>query len=79
MGKRTLGEIIRWFKGRCTFEINRFQNKIYFQWQSRFHDHIIRNENSLSMIRRYIRDNPINWFLDRNNSDSDPKGNIIFS
>ncbi|HCL55426.1 MAG TPA: transposase [Spirochaetia bacterium] len=36
-------------------------------WQSRFHDHIIRDENELNRIRKYIIDNPANWGNDDNN------------
>ncbi len=32
-----------------------------FQWQSRFHDHILFNENSLERVRKYIKLNPGNW------------------
>ena len=39
----------------------------YFTWQSRFYDHIIRNEKSLQKIRQYIKDNPTQWALDREN------------
>jgi putative transposase len=35
-----------------------------FAWQSRFHDHIIRDEPELNRIRRYIHDNPLKWTLD---------------
>ena len=42
-------------------------NNIPFQWQSRFYDHIIRNQSSLNHIRQYIIDNPKNWEADRNN------------
>jgi len=31
----------------------------YFAWQSRFHDHIIRNEKEWQWIRKYIYDNPL--------------------
>jgi REP element-mobilizing transposase RayT len=68
MNKNSLGKIIRWHKGRTTFEIRKQQ--INFSWQSRFHDHIIRNEKSLYYIRQYIRDNTINWNADRNNLNS---------
>ena len=44
-------------------------NNIDFAWQPRFRDTIIRNEESLYKIRRYIIYNPLNWELDRNNSD----------
>ncbi|MBD3315664.1 MAG: hypothetical protein GF344_07755 [Chitinivibrionales bacterium] len=33
--------------------------------QSRFYDHIIRNENELYRIRQYIKNNPANWQIDR--------------
>src|SRR5690606_17956455 len=36
-----LSKIIRWYKGRTTFESHK--NHPDFAWQSRFHDHIIRN------------------------------------
>lgn len=38
-----------------------------FSWQSRFYDHMIRNEISLYNIRRYINYNPKMWNRDRNN------------
>jgi putative transposase len=36
-------------------------------WQRNYYEHIIRNERELHAIRRYIRDNPIQWALDRDN------------
>jgi REP element-mobilizing transposase RayT len=36
----------------------------YFRWQSRFYDHIIREEESIDQIRAYIRSNPKNWLSD---------------
>ncbi|MBI5306978.1 MAG: transposase [Planctomycetes bacterium] len=38
-----------------------------FSWQTRFFDHIIRNEKSLNKIREYIINNPLKWELDKNN------------
>jgi putative transposase len=38
-----------------------------FAWQSRFYDHIIRDEKAFDKIRQYIFNNPANWELDRNN------------
>ncbi len=55
-----LGQIIRWYKGRCSYEIHQ-RNYHDFQWQGRFWDHIIRDEQSLQRIRNYIHDNPLNW------------------
>jgi len=39
-------------------------------WQRNYYDHIIRNERELNAIRRYIRDNPAQWTLDRDNPDN---------
>ncbi len=32
-----------------------------FGWQSRYHDHIIRNLKSYDKIVNYIQNNPVNW------------------
>lgn len=37
----------------------------YFQWQSRFHDHIIRNQESYETIANYIINNPAKWQEDK--------------
>jgi putative transposase len=36
-----------------------------FAWQSRFHDHIIRNNESFQRISEYIKNNPANWSEDQ--------------
>lgn len=40
-------------------------NDIYFVWQARYHDHIIRNEKAFYKIKNYIKNNPANWDNDR--------------
>ncbi len=70
MSKNGLGEIIRWYKGRCKFEIGRDNN---FAWQSRFYDRIIRNEKELNKIRKYIFENVLKWEFDRNNPENLPR------
>jgi len=52
----SLGSIINQFKSACTKKICKINPS--FAWQSRFHDHIIRDETSLDNIRQYIIDNP---------------------
>jgi len=64
MGKNSLSQIIRWCKGRTTYEIRKKFSNPDFQWQSRFHDHIIRDEIALQNVRNYIIDNPKNWEID---------------
>lgn len=65
---KNLGSIIRGFKIGVTKFAN--QNNLFFAWQSRFHDRIIRDEDELNRIRQYIVDNPFNWLRDRNNATS---------
>lgn len=62
MINQNISRIIRWYKGRCTFEIRKTQTD--FGWQSRFHDHVIRNDTSFQNISQYIIDNPKNWNAD---------------
>lgn len=62
---QNLSRIIRWYKGRCTFEIRKINPE--FEWQSRFYDHIIKNNESLENIRHYIKDNPSSWMDDEFN------------
>jgi hypothetical protein len=38
---------------------------VAFAWQRGFYEHVIRNDKELSGIRRYVRDNPLKWALDR--------------
>lgn len=60
----SLGSIIGQFKSVCTKQIRKFEPN--FNWQSRFYDRIIRNENELYKIRRYIEQNPLRWDIDKN-------------
>jgi len=63
-----VSEIIRGFKTFTARKINDWQNTPGQPfWQSRFHDHIIRNEYELNRIRKYIINNPSKWEKDRNN------------
>jgi REP element-mobilizing transposase RayT len=62
----SLGSIIGQFKSACTKRIRKAGVQ-EFAWQSRFYDHIIRDESSLREVRQYIANNPMKWELDRNN------------
>ena len=59
-----LGRVIRWFKGRVSFECRSYIN---FAWQERFYDRIIRDSNELDNVRAYIFNNPANWKDDEYN------------
>ncbi|PSQ75884.1 MAG: hypothetical protein BRD37_07940 [Bacteroidetes bacterium QH_8_67_23] len=37
-----------------------------FAWQSRFYDHVVRDDRSRRRIAHYIRRNPPQWTRDRN-------------
>lgn len=41
------------------------KNDLYFDWQDKFHDHVIRNEQEYRAIKNYIFNNPRNWKDDR--------------
>lgn len=60
-----LSRILRWYKGRVSFEAHKINPQ--FAWQSRFHDHIIRNEKSFARIQQYIINNPAKWGKDKFN------------
>lgn len=36
-------------------------------WQRNYYERIIRNENELNEIRKYIKDNPLKWSVDQEN------------
>lgn len=55
----TVSTIIRSYKSAVTKYCNRLELPI--AWQSRFHDHIIRSDESFQRISKYINDNPMNW------------------
>ena len=61
----TLGSIICQYKSAVKRHCNK-NNHPDFQWQSRFYESIIRNEEQLNNVRNYIVNNPTNWEFDRN-------------
>lgn len=63
----SLSKIIRWFKGRTTYEIHHTLQFSDFTWQPRYYEHIIRNEKSLQKTREYIHFNPLQWAVDEEN------------
>jgi putative transposase len=70
-----LGQVVQWLKTMTTnsyiqgvrrFGWKPFQRRL---WQRDYFDHIIRDEESLERIRRYIRENPLYWSLEAENPD----------
>ncbi len=65
---RSLGAIVRSFKAVTAKRINRFRGTPGArQWQRDYYERIIRDEDELTRIRQYIRDNPAKWAEDKNN------------
>jgi putative transposase len=62
----TLGKIIRYYKAKSVLEIRNKIN-ISFYWHRNYYEHVIRDGNELSRIRKYINENPTNWLLDEDN------------
>jgi putative transposase len=60
-----ISKVIRTFKTLVKREIIRKAEFINFEWQRSFYDHVIRNSESLAEIRKYIKENPIKWHLDK--------------
>ena len=56
---QNLSRVVRWFKGRCTYEIRKFQPE--FTWQSHFDDKILSHTGAWSRVRKYIQMNPEKW------------------
>lgn len=62
-GKNTLSSIIGSYKSVVTKNVRKIHAD--FAWQSRFHDHIIRNDESFQRIKKYIVENPLKWNNDK--------------
>ena len=54
----SLGDVVGKFKASVSRQIRK-KGHNSFQWQSRFYDRIIRNEDELFQIRKYIDLNPL--------------------
>lgn len=60
-----LTEIVRAFKSFSARHINVMRNMSGTSvWQRSFHDHIIRNERQLNILREYTIYNPVRWAAD---------------
>ncbi|QIW16045.1 hypothetical protein A4G20_06710 [Pasteurellaceae bacterium RH1A] len=59
---KNLSAIVRGIKGALTSFAKK--NGIPFQWQPRFHEHIIQNERAFNYIYDYVENNVINWAND---------------
>ena len=62
---KSISTIIRSYKSATTKHARKINAD--FSWQSRFHDHIIRNDTAFTNIQNYIINNPKKWKGDKNN------------
>ena len=60
---RNLASIIRGYKIGVTKNAKKLDPD--WGWQSRYHDHIIRNGESYQKIKKYIINNPVKWENDK--------------
>ena len=60
--RNTLSVVMRGIKSSVTKYAN--ENGIPFEWQSRFHDRIIRNTEEMNQIAKYIEENVEKWQYD---------------
>ena len=63
MLKNCLGAVVRGLKARVTKFAK--DNNIPFAWQTRFYDHIVRNQPEMNHIAEYIENNVAKWKLDK--------------
>lgn len=63
IGKHSVSSIIGSYKSAVSKHAHRLGFEIV--WQTRFHDHIIRNNSSFQTITNYIINNPANWRDDK--------------
>ncbi len=60
---KNIASVIRGYKSAVTTYARK--NSIEFDWQPRFHDHIIRSDDEYHRIANYIINNPDNWQEDK--------------
>ena len=60
---QTIPKIINQFKSSVKRQCNK-QN-LFFAWQPRYHDIIIKDKEQYFKIKNYIINNPINWEKDK--------------
>lgn len=67
-GTLPLQAIIGRFKSFTTKQYNLLNNTIGIKlWQRNYFEHIIRNEKEYLEICKYIEENPIKYYLNKNN------------
>ena len=66
--QRSVGAFVAGFKAAATARINALRGTPKAPvWQRNYHEHVVRNDDSLYLIRQYIADNPASWATDLEN------------
>ncbi len=66
--KMLIPKMVGRFKMQTAKQINLLQGTSGQSfWQKDYYERIVRDDDELNAIRRYIRENPIKWHRDRNN------------
>jgi len=64
----TLGQVVRAFKSVSAIAANEALGRPCQPfWQRNYYEHVIRDEEELDAIRRYVRENPLKWSDDPDN------------
>jgi len=63
----SVSRMIQQYKRACTYHIRCTFTNADFYWQTRFHEHIIRDVESFDNIHNYILNNPFKWDKDKFN------------
>lgn len=59
---KSISSFVAGFKSHATKKINEYcKTPGGLVWQPRFHDHVIRNNDELNRIRKYIKNNTYKW------------------
>ena len=65
-GKRAaLWEIVRVFKAATSYHIRHAEGQPWFAWQEDYYEAVIRTEEALQQIRRYMLEKPLRWSQDK--------------
>jgi len=73
MRPKSLSSLMAGFQSPVTSKINQLRGTPKQDvWQSNYFDRIIRNDNELNRIRKYIIENPMKWNSDNENPNSSP-------
>ena len=68
---RSLGSFVAGFKSAVTKRINEIRDAPGVPvWQRNYYEHVIRDEDDLYRVRRYIAENPLRWDEDPENPNA---------